>query len=288
MAAEEQLKRALAQLAQVQGLLEEEPSNPELLQLANDLREAVCVAEALVGKQDLGPSLNQWTSTSSSSSSVKPMRLATPAASALQRLEFLPNAHVEVRQSAASKLWQGGVVLQRLPDYTYVVVRLCDGKELTLKGDGASLRECLEPPQLVLDRVTVGMRVRARYSADGKYYQAQVSKTSPHGLWVKFDGYEDDEPEHVLVEHCRESEPGEAPSLLQMDLDVPKHLVVLDTDSEDVRLKKLRQSKAWRRKTRDEQIDQVHSVKQENWLSFQASTSSTTASSSSLHKRTRY
>lgn len=286
----EQLKRALAQLGQVQGLLEEEPSNPELLQLASDLREAVCVAEALVGKQDLGPSLNQWTSTSSSS--IKPIKpAAAPTATttgASQRLEFLPNAHVEVRPTAASKLWQGGVVLRRLPDYTYVVVRLCDGKELTLKGDGASLRECLEPPQLVLDRVTVGMRVRARYSADGKYYQAQVSKTSPHGLWVKFDGYEDDEPEHVLVEHCRESEPGEAPSLLQMDLDVPKHLVVLDTDSEDVRLKKLRQCKAWRRKTRDEQIDQVHAVKQDNWLSFQASSNTASSSASSLHKRTRY
>lgn len=272
-----ELVKSREQLKLVEELLQEEPNNEELLGLARELREAISYAEALSGGggangADSGPASTGWTTTtkSSSSSTSSSAKANAQATAPREGGDFLPGQRCEVKTKEC-KRWQGAIVLKRLPDYEYVVQRLHDSKEMTVKGTEDEIREIGPPATLRHDALIPGLKIRARYSGDGKYYQATVDKRTDQGCLVRFEGYEDDEPEHVALEHVRLETQGEAPSLLEQ-IEIPKHLIVNPDDSEELKQKKLRQQKALRKRVRAETIEQVHSQKQGNWLAFQATT----------------
>ena len=262
------LEKARAQLTEAMELLELEPNDEELKSLVEDLRQQVSLAEALVAstREEEGPKSSGWVTASSSSAGGRSgiSRSQTP-----EHIDLLPGRRCEVK-SKDMKRWQAGVVLKRLPDFEYVVQRLHDSQEVNVKGTD-EIREIVPQDSPIRhDSLVPGLTVRARYSGDGKFYQAVVDKRTEHGCMVIFEGYEDDDPEHVALEHVRLPELGEAPSLLA-PVEIPPHLVVKSDDSEDVKASKLRQQKALRRRVRQETIDQVHEHKQNNWIAFQAS-----------------
>jgi hypothetical protein len=244
--------------------------------LAKELREAVSLAEALVGGEsagvvDNGPAAGGWTTTTSSSlGAAKSGAGGRQKASGIpEGLDFLPGQRCEVKTKEC-KRWQSAVVLKRLPDYEYVVQRLHDSKELSVRSADEEIRE-IHPSSASLrhDALVPGLKLRARFSGDGKYYQAVVEKRTEHGCTVRFEGYEDDDPEQVALEHVRLGESGEAPAVREQH-EIPKNLIVQPDDSEDVKQRKLKQQKSLRRRARDETIELVHSNKQGNWLTFQA------------------
>jgi len=271
---EQRLIKAREQLVQIETLLRETPNDRELLDLRSELLEIVRLAESLedAALTNEVPAASQWTtvvprsggSSFSAGGSADLKSNGTHPSKPSERFEFLPDQRCEVK-TADCKRWQGAIVTQRLPDFAYRVTRLHDDATLLVRG-----QEIREMPKATLrhEALVPGMKVRARYSGDGKYYQAVVEKRAPFGCTVCFEGYEEDEPEKVALEHVRLADIDEAPAMLVVD--IPKHMTVLPNDSDEVKAKKLRLQKSFKRKAKEETIDKVQEHKQDSWLAFQA------------------
>lgn len=264
------LATARAQLEEALEFLQTEPDNEELKILVQDLREAVSLAEALSASEksasDDGPLSSGWVTTSSSSNAAKSAKGNSPALA--EGLELFAGQRCEIKPKDG-KRWQAGVVVRRLPDYEYVVDRLFDNQHFKVKGTDEIREIASQSAPLRHELLTPGLKVVAKYSGDGKYYQAVVEKRTDQGCMVRFEGYEDDEPEHVALEQVRLPEVGEAPPLRSV-VEIPPHLVVQPDDSEEVKSTKLRKQKQLKRQAKQASVEQLHNHKQTNWMSFQA------------------
>lgn len=187
-------------------------------------------------------------------------------------MDLLPNQRCEIKPNG-EKRWQGAVVEERLPNFEYRVQRLFDGERFHVKSRSKEIRPVTVPEEVLrLSSLIQNMRLHARYSGDGKYYPAIVQKVTDHGCILLYEGFEDDPPEHVALEHLRVPPPGSTAALrsTSADFEVPPELVVLPTDGEEERQSKLRQQKVLKRKRVREEMEQRQENKQHSWQAFQA------------------
>jgi hypothetical protein len=179
---------------------------------------------------------------------------------------------------AGDKRWQAGVVQKRLPGLEYQVKRIFDNELVHVNKD--EIRNLHPGAGLRLESIKPGMRMHARFSGDGKYYACTVKSTNEHGALVLFDEYGNEEA--VCVEHMKivvadeAAAGGGGPSSSSQqatsatEQEIPRHLVILPTDTEEVRKQKLKKQKtlAWRAK--QEEATKADEAKQNKWLLFQA------------------
>jgi len=274
---------ARSQLAQVEELLAQAPSDEALLSLAAELRESIRLSLSLestlaeasaalpvtswsMAPQSAPPAAHRSDHAPSSSSS------ASAAASASSRSMpdiVAPGTRCEVKQKD-DKRWQAAFVQRRLPRQELELLRLCDGATLVASED--EVRPIHPGAGLRLDFIKPGVRLHARYSGDGKYYPVTVKSRTEHGAVVTFEGYGNDE--HVCVEHMRievdAAPPPGADGSAATAAAVPKHLQLLPTDSEEVKLSKLKKQRSIKRSAKEAMVNKVEEDKQAKWQAFQA------------------
>jgi hypothetical protein len=106
-----------------------------------------------------------------------------------------------------------------------------------------------------------------------------VKTSTEHGAVVVYDGYGNEE--HVCLEHLKIEVAAAAPAAAAGSsaagsaaegggVEVPHHLVVLPTDSEEVRLSKVKRQKSIKRKAKEALTNKADADKQTKWQAFQA------------------
>lgn len=189
---------------------------------------------------------------------------------------FLENQRCEVK---VGDRWQAAVVVKRLPGGAYHVRKLHDDVEVEARIANGELRRMPKGQGLRVDKLAAGMKVYARFSEDGVYYPAAVDRCTEHGCVVTFDGYGNQE--HVAVEHLWIGQPpaavgesaapaGAGPDAQDEHGAVPRYLVVLPTDSEKIKERKMKQLRALRRKQKEENLTEAREQVKANWQAFQA------------------
>ncbi len=121
-------------------------------------------------------------------------------------------------------------------------------------------------------RFQVGAQIEAVFSEDKLWYPAVVDAITERGTYmVTFLGYGNSQ--EVPPEEAREVKQSKKRAAeKQADEDkpftIPKNLIILPTDSEDVRAKKKRKLKSLKSKHRLKEIEKVKEEKKQNWKDF--------------------
>jgi len=288
------VETARAQLAQVEELLAQAPTDEALLSLAAELRESIRLSLSLestlaeassalpvtswsMAPQSAHPAAHRSDYAVASSASASAASSSSSSSSSTVRSTMpdivAPGTRCEVKQKD-DKRWQAAFVQRRLPRQELELLRLCDGATLVAKED--EVRPIHPGAGLRLDFIKPGMRLHARYSGDGKFYPVQIKSRTEHGAVVTFEGYGNDE--HVCVEHMRievDASPppgaeGSVAASAAAAAAVPKHLQLLPTDSEEVKLSKLKKQRSIKRSAKEAMVDKVEEDKQAKWQAFQA------------------
>lgn len=128
--------------------------------------------------------------------------------------------------------------------------------------------------------VSVGARVRAKYAADGQYYDAYIHKISDADCVVEYVGYKELATVNIgdlLPAATSTGDKGPGKRVLPkvtIDEDgsivVPEHLKVKPTDTEEEREAKRKKVHQLKSAARLQKHDQVHEGKKSTWQSFQA------------------
>lgn len=130
-------------------------------------------------------------------------------------------------------------------------------------------------PALVGTGFAVGSKVEARFS-DGKWYEATVvSAADGGGAVVRFKGY--DGVESVGAEDVRVPSQRPRPAIVDglapeeiVKLEMPKKLLVKETDDEATRKKKKKGAKAFKSAQRFARYDVEQNERTNSWKNFQA------------------
>ena len=161
----------------------------------------------------------------------------------------------------------------------YTVIYIGYGNVATV--DYASTRPlaAAEPP-VAPEAAVAGFECQARYSGDGRYYDATVETVTSHGYRVKFPGYGTTEevPLEYLRARTRVARKPAAGGVAGAAADardangefkVPENLKILPTDSEEEIARKRKKIKAIKSKNRSQAIEDERNSKASNWQAFQ-------------------
>jgi len=119
----------------------------------------------------------------------------------------------------------------------------------------------------------VGVEVSARFSGDGKYYDARVAEVTDLGYRVEFSDYGN--TEELPLEYLRDKEvvaddDNEMSRGPDGTYKIPDHLRLQPSDSDAEKLRKRRRVKALKQQIKTKEQDQTRDAKQANWRTFQS------------------
>eukprot|EP00635_Sarcinochrysidales_sp_CCMP3193_P014382 CAMPEP_0118901480 /NCGR_PEP_ID=MMETSP1166-20130328/7166_1 /TAXON_ID=1104430 /ORGANISM="Chrysoreinhardia sp, Strain CCMP3193" /LENGTH=334 /DNA_ID=CAMNT_0006840655 /DNA_START=13 /DNA_END=1017 /DNA_ORIENTATION=- len=255
----EKLKTYSEQLSQVEGLLEKDASNEQLLKLRQDLVEVTKLTEDLIKYK----------------AKDAPPEEAEEQAKEEEEAEEVAVRKFEVGmrcEALYGEKWYPAVITKIDDDDDYVVVFIGFGNTPeTVARDGLRPLVC---PHETLDASTlaVGAECSARYSGDGKYYDAVVDEVTDFGYKVTFSDYGN--TEELPLEYLRDREvvaddDNEMTRGADGTYTIPEHLRVHPSDSEAERIRKRRRVKALKHQIKVKEKDQHRDAKQANWQTFQ-------------------
>jgi survival-of-motor-neuron-related-splicing factor 30 len=215
-------------------------------------------------------------------------------------LTFAPGSVVEALQQG---VWYPAYVESTTSDGSFNVKFLGFGTTAELKAEALRAVEvdaeeaAKLPPKEV---ITEGFKCRAKYYADAVVYPCAVTRVTPLGFQVLFEGYGNSE--EVPYEYLRpaleapETEqvgaataqtdstnavdgaaapaaaataPAVAPAVIHKPIKVPENLQILPTDTEDEKERKRKRLRAIKSLNRHKNIDNERNIKQHDWKAFQ-------------------
>uniref|UniRef100_M4B2S0 Tudor domain-containing protein n=1 Tax=Hyaloperonospora arabidopsidis (strain Emoy2) TaxID=559515 RepID=M4B2S0_HYAAE len=247
------------QLQNIQELLQSDETNEEFLSIAKDLVEVIELTKETV------------------------------------RIEFEPDTAAEALQQG---VWYPAHVDSVTSDGRYNVTFLGFGTSAALQRNElrAIYVDAEEAAQLpAKELITDGFKCRAKYYADAVVYSCSVTKVTPLGFQVLFDGYGNSE--EVPYEYLRPaaespqtvadtgaaltctSDPGDgpaaalvpkvAPAVIHKPIKVPENLQILPSDTEAEKERKRKRLRAIKSLNRHKNIDNERNIKQHDWKAFQ-------------------
>jgi len=251
----EKLKQYQEKLAEVEKLLEMDPTNGEILTLKKDLMEVIDLTADLV---------NISTETSE------------PAAdeAAAGASDFQAGSTVEANYEG-SQAWYPGVIDSTQPgpsgETLYKVTFLTFGNSESLLAE--KLRPLQEPFDGHADpsKLKAGMNVQARYSVDRKIYTAKIDSMTPFGAKVTFSDYgnEEEVPFQWIKFFPKKSKKRKSAAEEEQLLEIPEHLKIVSTDTEAVKKRKQKRIKSIKSKNRFTKMAIAQRSKMNSWQSFQ-------------------
>uniref|UniRef100_A0AAV1TQ53 Tudor domain-containing protein n=1 Tax=Peronospora matthiolae TaxID=2874970 RepID=A0AAV1TQ53_9STRA len=277
------------QLQNIQELLQSDETNEEFLSIAKDLVEVIeltketidlKVNKTLSVVQDLEPQ------------KIQECRQELP----LLEIEFEPDTAVEALQQG---VWYPAHVDSVTSDGHYNVTFLGFGTSAALQQNElrAIFVDAEEAARLpAKESITDGFKCRAKYYADAVVYSCSVTKVTPLGFQVLFDGYGNSE--EVPYEYLRPAAespqtvtdtgvaltctsdprdgaaaaalvPKVAPAVIHKPIKVPENLQILPSDTEAEKERKRKRLRAIKSLNRHKNIDNERNIKQHDWKAFQ-------------------
>lgn len=156
----------------------------------------------------------------------------------------------------------------------YTIRWILNSKEETIIGND-SIREIKATKgELDVTQLKLGSKCKAKYSADGNWYNASILEINKYGCLVHYTEYGNRERvpfEYISelgVEHEGDAALGATGESAASN--VPEHLRVLPTDSESVRANKKRKLKNLKRQANLAVQDHVSEQRQNSWQAFKA------------------
>ena len=155
----------------------------------------------------------------------------------------------------------------------YAVVFIGYGNVATVDYASTRALAAAEPP-VAPEAAVAGFECQARYSGDGRYYDATVEAVTAHGYRVAFPGYGTTEELPLEYLRARTRAPRKALAAAAAadaggEFKVPENLKILPTDSEEEIARKRKKIKAIKSKNRSQAIEDERNSKASNWQAFQ-------------------
>ena len=237
------LKTYSDQLGQVEALLEKDPENDEFLKLKQDLLEVTKLTEDLIKYKATGDDKEEE--------------------------EVVKKFEVGMRCEAMyGEKWYPAVITKMEFD-NFTVIYIGFGNTETVQ----DVRP-LVAPHAPLDPTVVqpGFECSARYSGDGKYYNARIDDVTDFGYKVTFTEYGNSE--ELPLEYLRDrdvvaDDDNEMTRAPDGTYTIPDHLRVLASDTDAERQRKRRRVKALKSQIKSKERDSHRDAKQANWQTFQ-------------------
>lgn len=264
------------QLSQVEALIASDPENEQFLKLRQDLVEVTKLTEDLLkykhSQQFQQPGKEGGDgAVASAGSSLAVAQNADDVGG--ETMTMATRFEVGMRCEAQYQEKFYPAVVTGISGGSFTVVFIGFGNTEVLSADG--LRPLLADGELVdSSSVTAGWDCMARYSGDGKWYEAVVEEVTDLGYRVNFVDYGNSE--EVPLEYLRPREAAgrfDAANELTRASDgtyrIPDNLRVLPTDSEAERQRKRRRVKALKQQVREREQDEERDSKKNTWLAFQ-------------------
>ncbi|CAI5738048.1 unnamed protein product [Hyaloperonospora brassicae] len=279
------------QLQNIQELLQSDATNAEFLSIAKDLVEVIELT-----KETIDIKVKNETKKASSVQVIAPQAVQERRQEPPQlEIEFEPNTAVEALQQG---VWYPAHVESVTSDGHYNVTFFSFGTSAVLQQDemrGIDV-DAVEAAQLPAKEViTEGFKCRAKYYADAVVYSCSVTKVTPLGFQVLFDGYGNSEevPYEYLRPALDSSEtvvdgataqtctsdpvdgaaaalaPKVTPVVIHKPIKIPENLQILPSDSEAEKERKRKRLRAIKSLNRHKNIDNERNLKQHDWKAFQ-------------------
>ena len=237
------------QLQQVEKVLESDPDNEQFLKLRNDLVEVRKLTEDLFNyKSSLGEEAPEEEE---------------------EEETVIKAFEVGARCEA---MYQGKwypAVVTKVSEKKYTVVYIGFGNTEVVE----TVRPLVTTAEVLDSSVLVpGFECSARYSGDGKYYEATIDEATTFGYRVTFTEYGNQE--ELPLEYIRDREvladdDNEMTRGVDGTYRIPEHLRLQPSDTEAERQRKRRRVKALKQQIKTKEMDQQRDAKQTNWQAFQ-------------------
>ena len=258
----EKLATYAEQLAQVEQLLQADPSNDQFLKLRTDLLEVTKLTEDLLKYKH------------EQSESQQPSGDGGEAeGAAVDVSPFQVGMRCEGKFDDGTKTsWYPAVITAVSPD-SYTLVYIGFGNTEAVGPE--SIRPLICESPLDPSQIDVGFECVGRYSGDGKYYEVVVEAITDFGYKVQFQEYGNSEELPLEYLRPKDADGGRLDANeLYREADgswrIPDHLRVSHTDSEQERLRKRRKVKALKQKDKQREKDEVRDGQKNSWLAFQS------------------
>jgi len=269
------------QMVQVEGLIQQDPTNQEWLKLKSDITEVMQLTTEYVKikTQEARQAAQSSTVAQASPAPVGTTAVNQSAASAAVGAETVPDGWKPIVGQACEasfdKRWYPVHVTAAHEDEAYSVVFYTHNNSEVV--EGANLRPLMDANPAPIDKDTLesGQACQARFAADGTWYASKIDSVSERGCMVTFTEYGNQEEVPFLwIRLAEEKATKKQKRKAKRDglIQIPASLHILPTDSETDKKRKQKRVKVIKNKNKRKIQEVANKKKQTSWLKFHKKT----------------
>lgn len=267
------------QMAQVEGLIQQDPTNQEWLKLKSDITEVMQLTTEYVKikTQEAQHPTPQTSAVAAPPAPVGTTAVVQGAASA--SAEMVPDGWKPVVGQACEasfdKRWYPVQVTAAHEGDAYSVVFYTHNNSEVIDGENLRPLNGANPTPVDQDKLEAGQLCQARFAADGTWYASKIDSVSERGCMVTFTEYgNQEEVPFAWVKHAEEKATKKQKRKAKRDglIQIPTSLHILPTDSEADKKRKHKRVKVIKNKNKRKILEVANKKKQNSWLKFHKKT----------------